>query len=134
MITNLIPDEPGERMAPLLPKRPARRHHHPGRLPVPDRVALAGTVHVLRTGVAWRDVPSRSMGRSGVAAWRRLREGTGAGLRPRLHAALLTGLRAADLSDMDDRAIDGSHLRALTRGLRPGPRRWTVAAPAPGTM
>ncbi|MGC9479767.1 IS5 family transposase [Streptomyces sp. WG4] len=47
-----------ERVAPLLPPAPERRRRHPGRLRVPDRIALAGILYVLRTGVAWRDVPA----------------------------------------------------------------------------
>ncbi|MBY8889477.1 transposase, partial [Streptomyces sp. PTM05] len=62
MTANLVPDELWDRIAPLLPTRPARRHRHPGRLPVPDRVALAGIVYVLRKGVAWRDVPCQVVG------------------------------------------------------------------------
>jgi transposase len=83
-------------MAPLLPPAPVRRHRHPGRLRVPDRTALAGVLFVLRTGVAWRDVPAETVGCSGVTAWRRLRDWTEAGVWPRLHSALLTELRRAD--------------------------------------
>lgn len=50
--SDLVPDDLWERIAPLLPARPARRHHHPGQLPVPDRAALAVIVYVLRKGVA----------------------------------------------------------------------------------
>ncbi|MEV5758386.1 IS5 family transposase [Streptomyces tendae] len=121
MTTDLVPDELWERIVPLLPKRPARRKRLPGRLPVPDRVALAGIIYVLRKGVAWRDVPSEVVGCSGVTAWRRLRDWTGAGVWPRLHEALLTELRAAGSLDMDDAAIDGSHIRALKRGAHVGP-------------
>ncbi|MFC9948969.1 IS5 family transposase [Streptomyces pratensis] len=121
MTKNLVPDELWDRIAPLLPARPARRHRHPGRLPVPDRVALAGIIYVLRKGVAWRDVPSTVVGCSGVTAWRRLRDWTEAGVWPRLHAALLGELRRADLLDMDDCAVDGSHIRALKRGDHVGP-------------
>lgn len=46
--------------------------------------------YVLRTGVAWRDVPAETVGCSGATAWRRLRDWTEAGVRPRLHTALLT--------------------------------------------
>ncbi|SEB62818.1 Putative transposase of IS4/5 family [Streptomyces sp. 2131.1] len=86
---DLVPDDLWERVAPLLPPAPERRHRHPGRLRVPDRVALAGVLYVLRTGVAWRDVPAEAVGCSGVTAWRRLRDWTEAGVWPRLHAALL---------------------------------------------
>lgn len=110
---DLVPDDLWERMAPLLPPQPERRHRHPGRLRVPDRVALAGIVYVLRKGVAWRDVPAGVVGCSGVTAWRRLRDWTEAGVWPRLHAELLAELRKTGLLEMDDCAIDGSHVRAL---------------------
>lgn len=57
---------------------------------------------MLRTGVAWRDVPAETVGCFGVTAWRRRRDWTEAGVWPRLHAALLAELRRADLLDLDD--------------------------------
>ncbi|MFD3621110.1 transposase, partial [Streptomyces sp. NPDC058676] len=113
MRADLVPDDLWERLAPLLPPTPERRRRHPGRLRVPDRVALAGVMYVLRTGVAWRDVPTESVGCSGVTAWRRLRDWTEAGVWPRLHAALLTELRRGGLLELDDCSVDGSHVRAL---------------------
>jgi transposase len=92
--------------------------------------ALAGILYVLRTDVAWRDVPRQLVGCSGVTAWRRLRDWTEAGIWPRLHTALLTELRATGLLEMDDCAVDGSHVRALKGGSTPGRRRSTVAVPA----
>ncbi|MFK3732363.1 IS5 family transposase [Streptomyces sp. NPDC088090] len=121
MRADLVPDDLWERLAPLLPPAPERRRRHPGRLRVSDRVALAGVMYVLRTGVAWRDVPAETVGCSGVTAWRRLRDWTEAGVWPRLHAALLTELRRADLLDLDDCSVDGSHVRALKRGDHVGP-------------
>jgi transposase len=101
---------------------------------VPDRVALAGIVYVLRKGVAWRDVPSQVVGCSGVTAWRRLRDWTEAGVWPRLHEALVAELRATGLLDMEDAAIDGSHVRALKGGIMLAPHLSTAAAPGPSTM
>lgn len=75
-------------------------------------------MYVLRTGVAWRDVPAETVGCSGVTAWRRLRDWTEAGVWPRLHAALLTELRRAGLLDLDDCAVNGSHVRALKDNSR----------------
>ncbi|MFF9727434.1 IS5 family transposase [Streptomyces gardneri] len=121
MRADLVPDDLWERVAPLLPSAPERRRRHPGRLRVPDRAALAGVMFVLRTGVAWRDVPAETVGCSGVTAWRRLRDWTKAGVWPRLHAALLAELRRADLLGLDDCAVDGSHVRALKRGDHVGP-------------
>lgn len=121
-------------MAPLLPPAPERCHRHPGRLRVPGRAALAGIIYVLRTGVAWRDVPAQAVGCSGVTAWRRLRDWTEAGVWPRLHTALLTELRRADLLELDDCAVDGSHVRALNGGVASALRPSTALAPAPNTM
>lgn len=61
------------------------------------------------------------MGCSGVTAWRRLRDWTEAGVWPRLHAVLLAELRRAGLLELDDCAVDGSHVRALKGGDHIGP-------------
>ena len=52
----------------------------------------------------------------------------------RLHEALLVELRRAGLLNMDDCAIDGSHVRALKGGRTPGLRRSTAAVPAASIM
>ncbi|MFF4693581.1 IS5 family transposase [Streptomyces sp. NPDC001307] len=121
MRADLVPDDLWERVAPLLPPAPERRQRHPGRLRVPDRAALAGVMYVLPTGVAWRDVPTEAVGCSGVTAWRRLRDWTEAGVWPRLHAALLSELRRADLLDLDDCAVDGSHVSERGDHVGPSP-------------
>ncbi|MFI8101287.1 IS5 family transposase [Streptomyces sp. NPDC086023] len=108
---------------------PERRRRYPGRLRVPDRAALTGIMYVVRTGVAWRDVPAATVGCSGVTAWRRLRDWTEAGVWPRLHAALLTELRRADALELDDCAVDGSHVRALKGGDHVGPSPLDRARP-----
>lgn len=130
---DLVPDDLWERVAPLLPPAPERRHRHPGRLRVSDRSALAGVMYVLRTGVAWRDVPAKSVGCSGVTAWRRLRDWTEAGVWPRLHAALLAELRRAGLPDLDDCSVDASHVRALKGRIVSASHRSTAPAPVPNT-
>ncbi|MEV0361224.1 IS5 family transposase [Nocardia fusca] len=121
MISDLVPDDLWIRIAPMLPPPPQRRHRYAGRRRMCDRIALAGIVFVLRTSATWRDVPRRQVGCSGVTAWRRLRDWTEAGVRPRLHVAILAELRAAELLEMDDCAIDGSHVRALKGGDDTGP-------------
>jgi len=89
-------------------------------------------MYVLRTGVAWRDVPTESVGCSGVTAWRRLRDWTEAGVWPRLHAALLIELRRGGL-ELDDCSVDGSHVRALKGGILSAPHPSTAPVPAPST-
>ncbi|MGY6021623.1 IS5 family transposase [Streptomyces spinosirectus] len=125
---DLVPDDLWARLAPLLPRHRERRHRHAGRHRIADRIALAGMLYVLRTGVAWRDVPRQMVGCSGVTAWRRLRDWTEAGIWPRLRAALLAELRGAGLLEMDNCAIDGSHVRGpspVDRG-RPGSKHHLI--------
>ncbi|MEV7834920.1 IS5 family transposase [Streptomyces subrutilus] len=129
MRDDLVADDLWERVAPLLPPAPERRRRHPGRLRVPDRAALAGIMYVLRTGVAWRDVPAETVGCSGVTAWRRLHDWTEVGVWPRLHAALLAELRRADSLDLDDCSVDGSPVRALKGGITSAPRPSPRARP-----
>jgi transposase len=102
-------------------------------LPADDRAALRGIVYVLCKGVTWADVPTERIGCSGVTCWRRLRDWTEAGVWPRLHEILLAELRAAGLLQMDEAAVDGSHVRALKGGLTPDLRRSTAVAPAAST-
>ncbi len=128
-----MPDGLWDRVAPLLPPRSPRRRRYPGRLPADDRAALRGIVYVLRTGVTWADVPTETIGYSGVTCRRRLRDWTEADVRPRLHGILLAELRKAGLLDMGDAAIDGSHVRALKGGLTPDLRRSTAPGLAAST-
>ncbi|MFJ4806851.1 IS5 family transposase [Streptomyces murinus] len=121
MSDDLVPDDLWDRVAPLLPPRQPRRWRFPGRLPADDRAALRGIVYVLRTGVTWADVPTERIGCSGVTCWRWLRDWTEADVWPRLHAALLAELRKAGLLDMEDAAVDDSHVRALKGGPHTGP-------------
>lgn len=130
MRADLVPDDLWERVAPLLPPAPERCHRHPGRLRVPDRAALAGVFYLLRTGVAWRDIPAETVGCSGLTVWRRLRDWTEAGVRPCLHAALLTELRRAGLLELDGCAVDGSRVRAL----KGGSRRSLIGRPCPSRL
>lgn len=133
MVEDLVPDSLWERVAPLLPARPLRRRRFPGRLPVDDRVALAGVVYVLRTGITWNQLPAAVIGCSGVTCWRRVRDTTEAGVGPALHALLLAELRAAGLLDLDRMAVDASHVHALKGGTMSGRPRSTAATPAPST-
>jgi transposase len=126
----LVPDGLWDRVAPLLRPRPLRRRRYPGRLPADDRAALRGIVYAPRTGLTWADVLTETIGCSRVTCWRRLRDWTEAGVRPRLRAILLAKLRTADPLDIDDAVIDGSHVRALKGGLTPDLRRSTAATPA----
>ncbi|MCW2530566.1 MAG: hypothetical protein JWP62_136 [Blastococcus sp.] len=81
---------------------------------------------VLKTGIAWNQLPTGLVGCSGVTCWRRLRDWTEAGVWPALHELLLAELRASDRLDLDRCAVDGSHIRALEGGTTSAPRRSTA--------
>jgi len=134
VIEDLVPEGLWERVEPLLPPPRPRRHRYPGRRPIGDRAALAGIVFVLKTGIAWNQLPTSLVGCSGVTCWRRLRDWTEAGVWPALHELLLTELRATDRLDLDRCAVDGSHVRALKGGTMSARRRSTGAVPAPSTI
>ena len=87
-----MPDGLWYRVEPLLPPPRPRRHRHSGRRPVGDRAALAGIVFVLKTGIAWNQLPTGLVGCAGTTCWRRLRDWTEAGVWPALHELLLTPL------------------------------------------
>jgi transposase len=132
-IEELVSDGVWERVEPLLPAPKPRRHRYPGRRPLDDRAALTGIVFVLKTGIAWNQLPAGVVGCSGVTCWRRLRDWTEAGVWPALHELLLAELRAAGQLELDRCAVDGSHIRALKGGTTSAPHRSTAAVPVPST-
>jgi transposase len=110
-----VSDELWAEVEPLIPAR-VRRRRYPGRKALPDRLALNGILHVLHTGIAWRDLPLEFGYGSGVTCWRRLRDWQAAGVWDALHQQLLVKLNAAGAIDWSRAAVDGSHVRALLGG------------------
>lgn len=64
-----------------------------------------------------------------VTAWRGLRDWTEAGVWPRLRGDLLAELRRADLLDLNDCSVDGSHVRTLKGRDQVGPSPGDRARP-----
>ena len=93
----------------------------PGRKPLDNRQALTGILFVLKTGLAWNDLPQEMGCGSGVACWGRLRDWHQAAVWARLHAVLLAELRYADKIDWSRAAVDATTLRALRGGDKTGP-------------
>ena len=54
----LVTDALWERLQPLLPPPPLRRFRFPGRKPLDYRKILTGILFVLKTGIAWDDLPA----------------------------------------------------------------------------
>src|SRR5437588_2435207 len=117
----LVSDALWQRVEPLLPPAKRRRFRHPGRKPLDRRRVLTGIVFVLKTGIPWEDLPQEMGCGCGMTCWRRLQFWQHAGVWPRLHAALLAKLQAADQIDWSRAAIDSSFARARGAGEESGP-------------
>jgi transposase len=118
MATGLLDDELWRLIEPLLPVR-KRRFRHPGRKRIDDRRTLAGILFVLRTGIAWQQLPQELEYGSGMTCWRRLKEWQEAGVFQALHERLLSQLRAAGCLDLSTAVCDSASLRALLGARRP---------------
>jgi transposase len=110
MAKPLVDDALRERIEPLLPVV-ERRYRYPGRKRIPDRRALTGILFVLKTGIAWEDLPAEMGCGSGMTCWRRLRDWNDAGVWTRLHQVLLDELHEAGEIDSSRAAADSSHVR-----------------------
>lgn len=124
MAKQLVSDELWAVVEPLLPRtRPPGTRGHP---PVPNRVALAGIVFVLKTGLPWEYFP-QELGCSGMTLWRRLRAWQDAGVWDQLHRVLLQRLADAGQIDWSRAAADASRIPAK-RGARGRDRTRPTAA------
>ena len=123
-MAQLLTDELWHAVAPLLP--PHRPRPRGGRPPVDDRVALAGILFVLKTGIGWEDLP-REIGCSGMTCWRRLRDWQAAGVWDALHRLLLDRLRHAERIDFSRVLVDSGSVRAVLGGNRRGRSPRTAA-------
>lgn len=108
-----------ERIEPLLPKATSPGPEG-GRPPVSHRRAFEGILFVLRTGIAWEDLPAE-FACSGMTCWRRLRDWQAAGIWKELQLLLLDELRAQDKIDWSLAVVDSSSVRALGGGEATGP-------------
>jgi transposase len=116
MAKPLVPDELWAIVEPLLPPHPPRPRG--GRKPVDDRACFAGILFVLKTGIAWEDLPAEMGCGSGMTCWRRLRDWHAAGVFQRLHEVLLAELRKAGKVDWRHAVVDSSSVRAVFGGRR----------------
>jgi transposase len=105
MARELVCDELWEILKPLIPER-VRRYRYPGRKRIDDRRVLTGILFVLKTGIAWEQLPQELGCGSGMTCWRRLREWQQQGVWQRLHETLLAKLREADKIDWSRAVVD----------------------------
>jgi transposase len=131
MAKPLLPDELWEVIEPILPAYGPRPKG--GRPPLPHRQALTGILFVLKTGIAWEDLPQEMGCGCGMTCWRRLRDWQLDGTWRRIHAELLRRLDEAGQIDWERAAVDSSSVRAVLGGAIPAPTRRIAARPAAST-
>jgi transposase len=117
----LVTDALWERLQPLLPPQPPRRFRFPGRKPLDYRQILTGILFVLKTGIAWEDLPAELGCGCGKTCRHYLRRWHEAGVWRRLHAVLLAELNAADQIDWKRALIDATFAKAPEGGEATGP-------------
>src|SRR5438874_7169640 len=117
----LVSDALWERLEPLLPPPPRRRFRFPGRKPLDYRRILTGILFVLKTGIAWDDLPAELGCGCGKTCHHYLRLWHQAGVWRQLHALLLAELNGADQIDWERALIDASFAKAPEGGEDTGP-------------
>jgi transposase len=117
----LVTDALWERVHPLLPPPPRRRLRFPGRKPLDQRKILTGILFVLKTGIAWDDLPAELGCGCGKTCRHYLRLWHQAGAWRKLHALLLAELNGADQIDWGRALIDASFAKAPEGGEDTGP-------------
>ena len=120
MAKPILDDGLWEIIEPLLPQK-KRRFRNPGRKPLPDRAALTGILFVLKTGIAWEDLPQELGCGCGMTCWRRLQAWQKAGVWQKIHEVLLSKLRQADQIDFSRAAVDSASVRAVFGGKKRAP-------------
>ncbi|GMV96428.1 MAG: transposase [Phycisphaerae bacterium] len=94
MSSQLLPDEVWSLIEPRLPAR--RERPKGGRPALSDRQVLAGIVFVLKTGIAWVDLPAELGCGCGMTCLRRLRDWQIAGVWPQIQNILVANLKHGD--------------------------------------
>src|SRR2546421_4693548 len=117
----LVPDALWEHLQPLLPPPPQRRFRFPGRKPLDYRNILTGILFVLKTGIAWDDLPAELGCGCGKTCHHYLQLWHEAGVWRQLHALLLAELNGADQIDWERALIDASFAKAPEGGEDTGP-------------
>ena len=121
----LIPEDLWSIVEKLLPAPVAKPKG--GRPRISDRAALSGILFVLRSGIAWEDLPPELGCGSGVTCWRRLRDWQKAGVWDALHRELLHRLRHANRIDFSRVCVDSSSIPAK-KGVMPRAQIQRIAA------
>src|SRR5215472_14500064 len=117
----LITDALWERIQPLLPPARPRRFRFPGRKHIDYRRVLTGILFVLKTGIAWDDLPAELGCGCGKTCHHYLRLWHEAGVWRQLHHLLLSELNGSDQIDWERALIDASFAKDSEGGEETGP-------------
>jgi transposase len=128
----IVVDALWAKVDPLLPRK-ERRFRYPGRSRLDDRAALQGILFVLHTGIAWRHLPLELGFGSGSTCYRRMVEWQQAGVWEKLHALLLSELRASGEIEWSRAVADSGHVQAKKGAPRRARAQLTEPEPAPST-
>ena len=112
----LVSEDLWAAVVPLLPREGPKPKG--GRPRCDDRLALAGIIFVLRSGIPWEMLP-REFGCSGMTCWRRLRDWQTAGVWTMLHRVLLERLSNAGHLDWSRASLDSAAVAAKKGVLKP---------------
>ena len=134
MARPILDDDLWQIIEPLLPPPKPRRTRYAGRKPLSHRAVLMGILFVLRSGIAWEDLPQEMGCGSGMTCWRRLAEWQEAGVWDQIHRVLLDRLRQADQIDWSRAAVDSTSVRAVLGGTKLAPIPRIAAKQARNTM
>jgi transposase len=121
MARPLVTDDLWQRIDPLLPPPKRRRFRYPGRKPIDRRKVLTGILFILKTGIAWEDLPAECGWGCGITCKRYLRRWQRSGVWQSLHEVLLAELHEADQIDWSRALVDSASMRAPGGGPDTGP-------------
>ena len=117
MAAQLLPDQIWEMIEKRLPVR--RRRPKGGRPSLSDRQVLTGIVFVLRTGIAWVELPAELGCGCGMTCLRRLRDWQIAGVWYEIQQILAANLRNGDRINWSRTTTESPFLPDRSRQLTP---------------
>jgi transposase len=121
MTRTLLPDELWQEIEPLLPAAKPRHFRFPGRRPLDRRKVLTGILFVLKTGIAWDDLPAELGLGCGRTCHDYLQQLQQAGVWQRLHTRILSLLNKAGRIDWLLGVVDSTSAKAPLGGAETGP-------------
>ena len=116
MAGKLLPDELWSEIEHLFPQHV--QSPEGGRHPIENRVVLTAILFVLKTGIAWEDLPLEAFGCSYKTCTRRLQEWTELEIWQQIHQLFLAKLREGDQLDWSRVLIDCSQVKAPLGGQK----------------